>query len=128
MPKRISLTTSDDLIAKLESELDRINEDEVNNYEQSYIWIRSQVDKLMDEDPSYSYLESWFDNFLSWKDVRERLFQAIEDRDAHELGFLVRYVDFDDDYYYINDDGFLLNIDADAVGNLLDNLLNNLRE
>ncbi|MBQ2619768.1 MAG: hypothetical protein IJF84_00345 [Thermoguttaceae bacterium] len=120
--------TSDDLIDELQSELNNINADKVDDYEQSYIWIRSRVNKLAASDyPLYKDLEDYFEDFIQWEDVRERLLAAVEDRDSSTLGFLTRQVDLDDEYYYFDANGFLLNIDEDAICNLIDNLLYRLR-
>ena len=120
--------TSDDLIDELQSELNNINADKVDDYEQSYIWIRSRVNKLAASDyPLYKDLEDYFEDFIQWEDVRERLLAAVEDRDSSTLGFLTRQVDLDDEYYYFDTNGFLLNIDEDAICNLIDNLLYRLR-
>lgn len=87
--------TSDDLIDELQSELNNINADKVDDYEQSYIWIRSRVNKLAASDyPLYKDLEDYFEDFIQWEDVRERLLAAVEDRDSSTLGFLTRQVDW----------------------------------
>ena len=120
--------TSDDLIDELQSELNNIKADRVDDYEQSYIWIRSRVNKLAASDyPLYKDLEDYFEDFIQWEDVRERLLAAVADRDSRTLGFLTRHVDLDDEYYYFDVNGFLVNIDEDAVSSLIDSLLYRLR-
>lgn len=120
--------TSDDLIDELQSELNNINANKVDDYEQSYIWIRSRVNKLATSDyPLYKDLEDYFEDFIQWEDVRERLLAAVADRDSRTLGFLTRHVDFNAEHYYFDVNGFLVNIDEDAVSSLIDSLLYRLR-
>ena len=111
-----------DLIDRLQSELDELQHDKIEDYEKSFIWIREQVDKLADN-AIYNQLVNCFEDFISWPEVKEKLLCAVYERDSRELGFLTKQVDLDSEYYYIDANGFLCNIDEDAVYTLLDSLL-----
>lgn len=120
------MTTREYLTHFYQMELSILDKEE--DYEKVYCRLKEPVSQLTsDEKILYDELKGFFNDFTEWHEVKRRLLGAVEERDARTIGFLTKYVDLNAKYYYFDVNGYLCNIDEDAVRSLLNNLLYRLK-
>lgn len=119
--------TKDDLIEILHAEQELLDSGESKDYDKTYTSIRKNIKLFTKKNKSWNgRLAFPFCRFMDWKTVRKNLIFNINQRDARTIQFYIRDVDLRTDNYYIDDFGYLQNIDKDVLLQLIERLLESL--
>lgn len=121
--------TREELIEILHVEQELLDSKEEKEYEKAYDAIRFNVSCLTDKDEYWRDQLNWyFAKFRDWDSVRRAIQFGIDYRDARAIRFATRDVDLHAEEYYVDDFGYLQNIDKDVLLQLIDRLLERLGE
>ena len=121
--------TREDLIEILHVEQELLDSKEEKEYEKVYDAIRFNVSCLTDKDEYWRDQLNWcFAKFRDWDAVRRAIQFGIDYRDARAIRFATRDVDLHAEEYYVDDFGYLQNIDKEVLLQLIERLLERLGE